>query len=228
MQLYNDDMRNILKDMADNSIDCIVTDPPYKTTPFGCTYGVGGMLIEEKFMKGKVFNNTIDIKDYINELYRVLKDTGHCYIMCNNINLKDFLIEIENAGFHIFKTLIWAKSNCITNQFYMDSHEYIIFCRKGAAKKINNCGTRSVLYFDNVKNGINPTAKPVELMQVFIENSTKPGDTVLDPFMGSGSTGEACIKSKRNFIGIEIDKEQFAKTKSSLDACSRFVKVGLI
>ena len=51
---------------------------------------------------------------------------------------------------------------------------------------------------------------------------------MLDPFMGSGSTGEACIKSKRNFIGIEIDKEQFAKTKSSLDACSRFVKVGLI
>jgi site-specific DNA-methyltransferase (adenine-specific) len=138
-----------------------------------------------------------------------MKPNAHGYLMCNNKNLVSFHVAIESAGFKVFKTLIWAKNNAVTNQYYMDSHEYIIFFRKGKAKKINNCGTKSVLYFDNPRNKVHPSEKPVDLLKVLIENSTSIGDTVLDFAMGSGSTGVACCDSGREFIGIEIDKKFF-------------------
>lgn len=198
------------KTVLDNSIDLIVTDPPYKTTSRGSSGGTGGILKEEINKKGKVFkHNDIEFSEWLPELYRVLKDKGHAYIMTNNKNLKDMLIEIEKAGFNVFKTLIWAKNSPITNMYYMDSHEYIIFCRKGKAKRINNCGTRSVLHVDNPRNKIHPTEKPVDLMEILINNSSEEGDIVLDPFMGGGSTGIAAIKNNRNFVGVEIDEEYY-------------------
>jgi site-specific DNA-methyltransferase (adenine-specific) len=93
--------------------------------------------------------------------------------------------------------------------YYMDSHEYIIFCRKGKAKRINNCGTKSVLNVDNPRNKVHPTEKPVELMEVLINNSSQEGELVLDPFMGSGTTAIACINNNRNYIGFELDKQYY-------------------
>lgn len=210
MKLLNGNSIDLLKNIPDNSIDLIVTDPPYRTTPRGSYGDTGGMLKDELNMKGKVFfHNDISITDWIGELYRVLKESGHCYIMTNNVNLCDYLTEIKEAKFHIFKTLIWKKDNCITNMYYMDNHEYIIFCRKGKAVKINNCGTKSVLEIPNPKNKRHPTEKPIELMKILIENSSDRNDIVLDPFMGCGSTGVACVNTERNFIGIELDEHYF-------------------
>ena len=223
MNLFNANSLDILTDIPDNSIDLIVTDPPYRTTARGSYGDTGGILKDELNMKGKVFfHNDIKITDWIGALYRVLKEGGHCYIMTNNVNLCEYLTEIKKAGFNIFKTLVWKKDNCITNMYYMDNHEYIIFCRKGKAMKIKNCGTKSVLEIPNPKNKSHPTEKPVGLMEILIENSSKEGDTVLDPFMGSGSTGVACVNTGRNFIGIELDEQYFKiaqdrinKTKSA-------------
>ena len=208
--IYNEDCLEGMKVIPDNSIDLIVTDPPYKTTPRGSSGGTGGILKEEINKRGKVFkHNDIEFNEWLPELYRVLKDTGHAYIMSNNKNLKDMLIAIENVGFNIYKTLIWAKNSSITNMYYMDSHEYIIFCRKGKAKRINNCGTKSVLNVDNPRNKVHPTEKPVELMEILINNSSQEGELVLDPFMGSGTTAIASLRTGRKFIGFEIDKEYF-------------------
>lgn len=209
-KLFNDDCLVVLKDIPESSIDLIVTDPPYKTTSRGSSGGTGWILKEELNKKGRVFkHNDIEFSEWLPELYRVLKESGHAYIMTNNKNLKDMLIEIENAGFNIFKTLIWAKNSPITNMYYMDSHEYIVFCRKGKAKRINNCGTKSVLNIDNPRNKVHPTEKPIELMEIFINNSSNEGEIVLDPFMGGGSTGIAAIRNGRKFIGVEIDEEYF-------------------
>ena len=209
-KIYNMDCLEGMKSIPDNSIDLIVTDPPYKTTSRGSSGGTGGILKEEINKRGKVFkHNDIEFNEWLPELYRVLKDTGHAYIMSNNKNLKDMLMEIENVGFNIYKTLIWAKNSPITNMYYMDSHEYIIFCRKGKAKRINNCGTKSVLNVDNPRNKVHPTEKPVELMEVLINNSSQEGELVLDPFMGSGTTAIACINNNRNYIGFELDKQYY-------------------
>lgn len=216
--IYNEDCLEGMKRIPDGSVDLIVTDPPYKITPRGSFGGTGGILKDELNMKGKVFvHNYIKISDWIGELYRVLKESGHCYIMCNNTNLSEFLIQIKEAGFNIFKTLIWKKDNCITNQYYMDSHEYIIFCRKGKAIKINNCGTKSVLEVANPKNKKHPTEKPVELMKILIENSSNPGDIILDPFLGSGTTAVAAVNTNRHYIGFELDEKYFDIACQRLD-----------
>lgn len=212
------DCLELMKEIPDGSVDLIVTDPPYKTTPRGSFGGTGGILKDELNMKGKVFvHNDIKISDWINELYRVLKKSGHCYIMCNNTNLSEFLTEIKKAKFNIFKTLIWKKDNCITNQYYMDSHEYIIFCRKGKAIKINNCGTKSVLEVANPKNKRHPTEKPVELMKILIENSSSENDIILDPFLGSGTTAVAAVNTNRHYIGFELDEKYFDIACQRLD-----------
>jgi len=206
-KIYNMDCLEGMKLIPDNSIDLVVTDPPYKTTSRGSSGGTGGILKDELNKKGMVFeHNNIKFYEWLPELYRVLKESCHAYIMTNNKNLKDMLIEIENAGFSIYKTLIWAKNSPITNMYYMDSHEYIVFCRKGKAKRINNCGTKSVLNIDNPRNKLHPTEKPIELMKIFIENSSNENEIVLDPFMGVGSTALACKESNRQFIGFELDK----------------------
>ena len=82
--------------------------------------------------------------------------------------------------------------------------------RKGKAKNINHMGTKNVLQINNIiGNKKHPTEKPVELMEILIDNSTRGGDVVLDPFMGAGSTGVACKNLGRNFIGVEIDERYF-------------------
>lgn len=200
----------VMSSMPKNSVDLVLTDPPYKTTSRGSSGGTGGMLKSDINKSGMVFkHNTIKFDDWLPECFRVLKDGGHAYFMTNNKNLLPMLKAVELAGFNIFKTLIWAKNTAITNMYYMDSHEYIIFCRKGKAKKINNCGTKSVMFFDNPKNKVHPTEKPVGLMTQLIENSTNDSDVVLDLFMGSGSTGVACVNTNRKFIGIELDEDYF-------------------
>ena len=214
----------VMKTIADGSVDVVVTDPPYKTTSRGSSGGTGGMLKSEDFKKGNVFkHNAITFDEWLPECFRVLKDGGHAYFMTNNKNLLPMLTAVENAGFKIFKTLIWAKNTAITNMYYMDSHEYIIFCRKGKAIKINNCGTKSVMFFDNPKNKVHPTEKPVELMAQLIENSTNDRDVVLDLFMGSGSTGVACVNTNRSFIGIELDPEYFKIAEERINAAAGVV-----
>lgn len=211
MTLIHGNCIDVMNKMKENTVDCVVCDPPYKTTSRGSCPDYGGWFTKKNGMNGNggFDNNELLIEDYLPLLMKVMKPNAHGYLMCNNKNLVSFHVAIESAGFKVFKTLIWAKNNAVTNQYYMDSHEYIIFFRKGKAKKINNCGTKSVLYFDNPRNKVHPSEKPVDLLKVLIENSTEIGDTVLDFTMGSGSTGVACCDSGREFIGIEIDKKFF-------------------
>ena len=216
-KLNNKDCLEVMAAMDSGSIDLIVTDPPYKVTSRGSSGGTGGMLKSDINKSGMVFkHNTIKFDDWLPECFRVLKDGGHAYFMTNNKNLLPMLQAVENAGFKIFKTIIWAKNTAITNMYYMDSHEYIIFCRKGKARKINNCGTKSVLSFDNPRNKTHPTEKPVELMEVLVGNSSQENDIILDPFMGSGSTGVAAKNLNRRFIGIELDPDYFAIAKERI------------
>ena len=126
------------------------------------------------------------------------------------------------CGFHFIKSLIWNKGNKIMGQYYMSQFEYILFFRKGKGIKINNCGTSDILSVPNTKskdeNGKNlhDTEKPVELMQILVENSSKENDIVIDPFMGIGSTGLACVNTNRKFIGIELDNNYYDIAKNRL------------
>ena len=216
IKLLQGDCLELMKDIPDESIDLIVTDPPYKVLSRGNAGNTGGMLRKKINMSGNVFTyNDIDCDEYAPEFYRVLKDGSHCYVMTNHINLIHMLNTFTNYGFHFIKSLIWDKGNKIMGQFYMSQFEYILFFRKGRGVKINNCGTSDILSIPNIKtkdkngNNIHDTEKPVDLMRILIDNSSKEGETVLDPFMGVGGAGAACKKLNRNFIGMELDENYF-------------------
>lgn len=112
-------------------------------------------------------------------------------------------------GFKYQQLIVWDKGNSTPTQYYMNSYELILMLRKEKAKYINNMGTKNILRIPNTKNKVHPTEKPVELMQIFIENSSNENDIVLDPFIGSGSTAVVCIESNRKFVGCEIDKKYY-------------------
>lgn len=223
-KIINENAIEFMKTLEDESVDLIVTDPPYKVTPKGCAGNSGGMMITKETMKGKIFKHN-DIKpiDYIPEFYRLLKDGSHCYIMTNHVNLKEMLNVATECGFHFIKSLVWNKGNKIMGRFYMNQFEYILFFRKGKGKKINKCGTADILNVPNKKtkneNGKNlhDTEKPVELMKILVENSSQVGELVLDPFVGVGATAIACKELDRQYIGVELDEHYYNIAVNRID-----------
>ena len=222
VNLYNDDCLKVMQSVPDNSVDCVVTDCPYHIVSGGCTNiprndETGGILnkrntfTQKNAKSGKLFdNNDIEFEQWLPDVYRVLKDNSHCYIMINGRNLKDLQTQAEKVGFVFQQLLVWNKGNATPNRYYLNACEFILMLRKGGAKNINNMGTKNILSIPNIKGGkSHPTEKPVDLMSIMIENSTNLGEVVLDPFMGSGATGVACVNTNRKFIGIELDENYF-------------------
>ncbi|MFU1607336.1 DNA-methyltransferase [Sulfitobacter pontiacus] len=238
---------DVLKTLPAGSVDAAVFDPPYPTISGGSNADKDGKHQRPSGIltknDGKIFDhNDIDPSLYLPEVYRVLRDNAHLYLMTNVLNLveRDLLGDLRRAGFKVHNLLFWRKNNATPNRWYMKDVELTVFARKGAAFSINNAGTRSThsiepheldnpdLWLDDDSMGYSealmedffefpldwpnvsspkshPTEKPVNLMRTYIENSTQPGETVLDPFMGTGSTGVASQTTDRAFIGIELD-----------------------
>lgn len=218
--LYHGDCLAVLRGFPAASIDMIFTDPPYRVISGG-TSSIPAQRWKGSVLSandGKIFqHNEIEISQYMPELFRVLKDGTHCYVMTNNINLKDLLTEAERAGFRFHNLLAWRKNTCTANRWYMKELELVCFFYKPPAKRITNAGSKQLFEFDNMKNKSHPTEKPWQLPAHYIENSSAFGATVLDPFMGTGSTGEACARLGRKFIGIEMCEGYFQAASERLE-----------
>jgi site-specific DNA-methyltransferase (adenine-specific) len=103
---------------------------------------------------------------------------------------------------------------------YRSRYEFILFFEKGK-RKLNNLGLPDIIQHPRIYNGY-PTEKPVEVSQILVQQSTKPGELVLDPFMGSGSVGVAAMQSDRRFWGNDICQEAIAlATQRLLDLDQR-------
>lgn len=169
---------------------------------------------------GKLFKyNDIDFSEWLPEVYRVLKDRTHCYIMVNGRNLAQLQIEAEKVGFIYQQTLVWRKDNVVMNKYYMNQLEFILMLRKGSAKNVNDMGISNCLSVPNIigkGKDHHPTAKPVALMSVFIRQSSNKGDIVLDPFAGGGSTLIAAKQLERQYIGFEIDPKYYKMASDRL------------
>jgi len=205
-----------MKLIPDCSIDLVVTDPPYKMnhSTGGCT-SIG---FKEKW-QGNIkagntvmnFNTDIKFSEWLPEIYRVLKPDSHTYIFTNDKNISELLIETKKAGFKLSNLLVWHKNNCTPNRYYMKNGEFILFLYKGKAKPINDMSSKTIVEIKNIngKNKLHATEKPIDLLEIYIKNSSNEGDIILDPFMGSGSTAVACINTGRNYLGFEIDEEYY-------------------
>lgn len=219
--LMRGDCLERMKEIPAGSVDLIVCDPPYKVISGGKPTKKGqpsGMLSKND---GKIFtHNSLREEDWFPIIYDKLKDNSHCYIMTNTLNLERYLRLARETGFKLHNLIVWQKNNCTPNRWYMKNAEYTLFLRKGKAKAINLMGSKTVHSVDTEKGiKVHPTQKPVELMELYISNSSDEGDTILDFSIGSGSTGVACRNLNRKFIGIEIDETYFDIAKERILNC---------
>ena len=216
-----------MKLVPDNSVDLVVTDPPYKIISGGCRIadkgdepsGIFNRRKEDNkrtdwvddVRQGKMFKEA-DIKfiDWVPEIYRILKNGTHFYVMVNDRNLREMMNVCVDVGFKEVNLLAWKKNNCTPNKFYMKNMEYILMFRKGKARNINNMGSKQCIEVPNIiGKKEHPTEKPVELNEILINNSSNVGELVFDPFMGAGSVAIAAKKNNRQYLGFELDKKYF-------------------
>ncbi len=212
-QLFHGDAIQLLSEPSFNQCaDLVLTDPPYRLTAGGCTEGG----LHERFGGGGVYGNSgeivpcdIDWPDFMPLLYAALGPSTQAYVMCNNRHVENMLREASAAGFGFHNLLVWDKGTATPNRWYMKNCEFTGFFYKGLARRINDCGAKQLISCPQVDVSDHPTEKPVALMRHYIEQSSQRGQLVLDPFMGSGTTGVAAVHVGRRFIGIEKDEKYF-------------------
>jgi site-specific DNA-methyltransferase (adenine-specific) len=212
MKLFNDDCLKVLPTIPDNSIDLVLTDPPY-----GMNYQSG----RRKIKHNKITNdNSIDWLYFsLKEFNRVLKENSHCYIFCSIHYLTKF-IDYAKESFKLKDILIWEKNNHGSGDLtggYAPKYEFILFLTKGR-KELNGKRDPNILKYNKTNNILHPTQKPTDLLEFLIKKSSKEKDLILDSFMGSGSTGVACKNLNRNFIGIELDQNYFNIAKQRIES----------
>ena len=221
-KLMQGDCLELMKNIPDKSIDLIVTDPPY--------------LIKYKTNRRK--DKTHDfcteianddnyelVSNYIKECFRILKKDTAMYMFCNCDRVDFFKQELEKAGFKIKNMIIWVKNNHTAGDLkaqFGKQYEIIFLVNKGRCF-INGKRLTDVWYFDKVSGTkqVHQNQKPVELLSLCIQKHSKENDLVLDGFMGSGSTGVACVNTNRNFIGIELDKQYFEIAEKRINEVSK-------
>lgn len=232
-ELWQGDCLKLMKDIPNESIDCVIADVPYGTT--ACKW-----------------DSVIPFEPMWEQLNRVIKPNGAICLFADGGRFSAKLInsKIEwyrhkwvwnknnSAGFALAKIrpfqvcediIVFGKRKVN----YFPIMEKKGFCSRGGATKSSMCygltptKNENDLFYpknllnytkaNNKKNCLHPTQKPVDLLEYLIKTYTNEGETVLDFTMGSGSTGVACMNTNRRFIGIELDEGYFNIAKQRID-----------
>jgi len=201
-KIYCGDCLELMEQIPDKSIDLVLTDPPY-----GVNY-VGGQneREREKLANDKVANV---YKEILPEIKRVLKDDGSAYIFYANGKENDVFPYLD---FYKYQVLIWNKLNKgfgdIASRYHHTYEPFIYICKGTPTNWYGDTNDIDVwITKGGYKNDFHPTQKPLDIIYKMVKNSSKENDTILDPFLGSGTTAVACKQLKRNFIGIEISQK---------------------
>jgi len=211
IKLLQGDCLELMKDIPDGSVDMILTDPPY-----GMSFQSNRR--KEIYKKIKGDKDLSWLEEFVDESYRIAKDSTAHYVFCSYHNIDIFKQCIERK-FKIKNILTWVKNNTSMGDLrgnFAPKTEFIIFFHKGR-RVINGKRDSNVLEFKKTKNELHPTQKPVDMMEFMIKKFSDEGELILDPFMGSGSTGVACINTNRNFIGMELDENYFEIAKKRIE-----------
>lgn len=216
-RIFNDDCLNIMKRIKSQSIDLIVTDPPYlinyktchrkdKTHQF-CT------VIQND-------NNPELITNYIKQCYRIMKNDTAMYMFCN-CDKVDFFKQQLQKYFKMKNMIIWVKNNWTAGDLkaqFGKQYQIIFLVNKGR-KCFNGKRHTDVWMFDRVvgKNQLHQNQKPTQLLDRCILSHSNQNDIVFDGFMGSGSTIISCIQNNRKYIGVQLDENYFNIAKERIE-----------
>lgn len=214
IQLLNKDCVQGMRELASNSVDCIITDPPYVVSRDTNFDTLGG-----RSMDFGEWDKDFNLYEFIKELPRVLKENSNVVIFNSWENLESLANLMRANNIVVKRCLVLNKSNPAPfnrDRLFVNDVEFAlwgvynsknkptkwIFNRQGKYEKcIINTTVQSRKY--------HPTMKDINVIEKLLMILSNKGDTILDPFSGSGTTAIACINNNRNFIGFELDKDYY-------------------
>jgi site-specific DNA-methyltransferase (adenine-specific) len=220
--LHLGDCLDILPMAAEGSVDAVITDPPFSKTVHTNARAANGSMNENNYGLVSVVNK-IDFEPLSKESIR------DAFALCRSrkwiISFMDwrymlYFEEFPPDGLEFIRFGIWHKTQ-YAPQFSGDrpAHgwEAIAILHPPGTKKWNGGGKSAVWSSAVEHNNKHKTAKPLPLINKLVSEFSEPGDLVLDPFMGSGTTGVACVQLGRNFIGIEKEPKYFEIAKKRIE-----------
>ena len=214
-RLMKGDCLERMKDIPDGSVDMILTDPPY-----GMDFQSNRRVVKDKFSKIENDKNVDWLPELLQECYRTMTDNSAIYCFCSWHKIDVFKQEIEKL-FKIKNVIVWVKNNHGSGDLkaaYAPKHEFVIYAHKGRSlfrdKRISDVMEYPKIHSSKLQH---PTEKNTGMLELFIKNNSDKDAVILDPFMGSGSTGVAAKNLNRKFIGIEMDKGYFNIAKKRID-----------
>ena len=241
-KIYNQNCIDGMKDIPDNKIDLVITDPPFAINFKSKKANYN--RIASRVLPGY---NEIESKDYYNFTYnwmsqinRILKKSGSMYVFSGWNNLKDILTALDENGFITINHIIWKyQFGVVTSKKFVTSHYHCLYvCKNNNKRKFfpysrfdKNAKTsdgKSLHYNDkedvwNIKREYwtgdekTPTKLPAEIIKKILEYSSEEKDVVFDPFLGSGQVAVVSKMLKRKYLGFEIVKEYYNFAKKRLE-----------
>jgi site-specific DNA-methyltransferase (adenine-specific) len=196
--------------------DLIVTDPPYESLERHRAVGTTTRLKQSKSSSNawfRIFPNA-RFPELFAEVYRVLARHAHFYLFTDPETAFIAKPMAEAAGFKFWKPLVWDKRTIGMGYHYRSRYEMVLFFEKGK-RRLANLGVSDIIEVPRVRGGY-PAEKPPRVSEVLIQQSTLPGELVLDPFMGSASVGVAAQMLGRRFWGNDIAEEALALARARL------------
>lgn len=229
------DCIEIMRGLPSGSVDLVFADPPYNLQLEGDLHRPNNTKVDGVDHKWDKFQNFAAYdeftREWLAECRRVLKDNGALWVIGSYHNIFRVGRTLQDMGFWILNDIIWNKTNPMPNfrgRRFTNAHETLLWCaKKERAKKYTfnydamkamNDGLQMRSDWtipicsgpERLKNAegkkAHPTQKPEALLHRIIVASSKPGDVILDPFFGTGTTGAVAKRLGRNFIGIESDR----------------------
>ncbi len=242
--ILNGDCIDLMSGMKSGSVDLIFADPPYNLQLGGDLHRPDNSKVDacdddwDKFADLKAYDEFT--RDWLTEAQRLLTDDGAIWVIGSYHNIFRIGAILQDLGFWILNDVVWHKSNPMPNfrgRRFTNAHETLIWASKSkdskyrfnyeAMKALNEdiqmrsdwtlplC-TGGERLKDKAGDKVHPTQKPESLLYRVLLASTKEGDTVLDPFMGTGTTLAVAKKLGRKSIGIERDKGYIKAAKERL------------
>lgn len=204
--------------LPSESVDLVVTDPAYESLEKYRAIGTTTRLSHSKSSSNDwfpIFPNS-RYPELFTELYRVLARNSHIYVFVDAETM--FVIKpiAEAVGFKFWKPLVWNKQRIGMGYHYRAQCEFVLFFEKGK-RRLNDLSIPDVMSFPRVAHGY-PTEKPVELCEVLVQQSSQPGELVVDPFSGAGTVGVAACRHGRAFLGCDVSDRAVELASSRLAA----------
>lgn len=209
IEIFNEDCIQGMNRIQDKSVDLVLTDIPY------------GQVNRKSNGLRNLDKKDADIANFdVKELTTLManKTKGSIYIFCGFSQLSTIFDTLVELGFST-RIVIWEKTNPSPmngDKIWLSGIEVAVYGKRPKATYNLHC-KNSVLRHPSGRSKIHPTQKPLTLFEDLIKASTNEGDTVLDPFMGSGTAGVASKNLNRNFIGFELNQEYFNTAKYRIE-----------